>query len=251
MSYRRNNRKRRSRGRFGFLYKLLSVLVILAATGTACVVFFRVSEVSVSGNTRYTEQQIISAAGVKEGDNLFLLNKYQIARKILTKLPYVDEVKIRRALPDVLAFTVTECTPVASVQDGADWWVLDAKGKLLEQGGEELAARYAGITGLTPLLPAAGSKQAVGAENSGKLRSLTQLLSALQERGMGDKVSAIDLSGTAVLTLRYDGRFTVELPMTADFPREVWRLEEVMGHMQSNESGFLDLTGEKGYFRPD
>jgi len=251
MAQRRNNRKRRRRGRFGFLYKLLSIILILVAIFAGCVVFFRVSEVKVTGNARYTEQEIISAAGVEEGDNLFLLNKYQIARRTLTKLPYVDEVNIRRGIPDVLHITVTECTPVASLCSGTDWWILDAKGKVLEQGSEALAAQYAVVTGLTPILPSVSSKLAVGEENSAKLQSLTDLLAALTERSMEDKVSAIDLTGVASLTLRYDGRFTVELPMTTDFAQRVWRLEEVVALLESNESGYLDLTEEKGYFRPD
>ena len=41
MAVRRNRRsRRRNRGRFGFLYKLLSTLVICAAILLGCVVFF-------------------------------------------------------------------------------------------------------------------------------------------------------------------------------------------------------------------
>lgn len=251
MAYRRSKRKRRRRGRFGFLYKILSIILILSAVIAGCVVFFRVAEVSVTGNSRYTAEEVISAAGVTEGENLLLLNKYRIARKILTGLPYINEVSIRRKLPETLQLTVTECIPVASFQDGTDWWILDANGKLLEKGDEALGSRYAVVTGLTPILPTVGSKLAVGDENSFRLESLTALLTALSDRGMADMVNAVDLTGVAELTLRYDGRFTVVLPMTTDFPRKVWRLQEVVALLESNESGTIDLTGEKGYFRPD
>lgn len=44
MAARRNRRgRRRNRGRFSALYKLLSVLIIFAAILMGCVVFFRVS----------------------------------------------------------------------------------------------------------------------------------------------------------------------------------------------------------------
>lgn len=251
MHDRRNNRRRRRRGRFGFLYKLLSAVLILGAIFAGCVVFFRVSQVTVEGCARYTQAQIEEASGVQTGDNLFLLNKYHIARSILNALPYVDEVAIHRDLPDTLVITVTECTPVASIQSGEDWWVMDDKGKLLEKGDETLGTSYAAVTGLTPILPEAGTKLAVGDEDSAKLNSLLELLTALANREMAEKVGAVDLTDTAVLTLRYDGRITVELPMTTDFDRKVWRLEEVVKLLESNESGTLDLTGDKGYFRPD
>lgn len=50
MAARRNRRgRRRNRGRFSALYKLLSVLIIFAAILMGCVVFFRVSTVEITG----------------------------------------------------------------------------------------------------------------------------------------------------------------------------------------------------------
>ncbi|MPN23992.1 hypothetical protein SDC9_171385 [bioreactor metagenome] len=68
---------------------------------------------------------------------------------------------------------------------------------------------------------------------------------------MGKLVSSIDLSGDVTLTLRYEQRFTVELNRSSDFRREARRMQEVVALLEANESGFLDLTGEKGFFRPD
>ena len=88
MAARRNRHgRRRNRGRFGFLYKLLSALLIFAALLVGCVVFFRVNTVVVSGNSRYAEAEVIQSSGVEQGDNLFALNKYQISRQIYTQLP--------------------------------------------------------------------------------------------------------------------------------------------------------------------
>ena len=62
-SRRSNKRKRRRRGRFGFLYKLLSLAIILVVVAAGCVVFFRVEEITVEGEGRYTAQEIIDASG--------------------------------------------------------------------------------------------------------------------------------------------------------------------------------------------
>lgn len=251
MQNRRNNRKRRRRGRFGFLYKFLSAILICGAILAGCLVFFRVNEIEAEGGVRYTQTEIIAASGIKTGENLVLLNKYKIAREILSALPYVDEVSILRRLPDTVEISVTECTPAASIQSDRDWWLMDANGKLLEKGDQTLGEQYAVVTGLIPILPAEGGRMAVGDENSAKLKSLIELLGALSEREMISKVSAVDLTEVTTIKLRFDGRFDVLLPMTTDFARKVWRLEEVVKLLEENESGTLDLTGEKGYFRPD
>ena len=65
MAARRNKRKRRNRGRFGFLYKVLSAAVIVAAIVAGCAVFFRVENIEVNGQSAYTADQIISAAEVE------------------------------------------------------------------------------------------------------------------------------------------------------------------------------------------
>ena len=50
MARRRHSNRRRRRGNFGFLYKLLSVLVICAAVVMALTLFFRVDTIEVTGD---------------------------------------------------------------------------------------------------------------------------------------------------------------------------------------------------------
>ena len=172
----RNHRRPRRRGRFGFLYKLLSFVLILAAIVAGCIVFFRVEEIIVAGSTVYSNEEIIAASGVEQGDNLFLVGVVQTSRKISEQLPYIDDINIRWNLPDALIITVTECNPVAVLKgDGGTWWVIDSAGKLLEQGGSELAVQYPQITGLTALMPQTGGALAVSMEESTKLSSLKKL----------------------------------------------------------------------------
>ena len=82
MARRSRRNRRRRRGRFAFLYRLLCFVLICAAIVGALVLFFKVDTISVSGNDRYSRETILAASGVSEGDNLFLLNKYDAAARI-------------------------------------------------------------------------------------------------------------------------------------------------------------------------
>ena len=84
---RHKSRSRRRRGRFGFFYKLLSVLLVAAALTTACVVFFRVNNITVIGNSRYTVQEVIEASGIQQGDNLITLSPSRVAARIRPQRP--------------------------------------------------------------------------------------------------------------------------------------------------------------------
>ena len=58
MARRKHTKRRRGRGGFGFLYKLLSVLLICGAILTAMTLFFRVGGIVVTGQKRYTAEEI-------------------------------------------------------------------------------------------------------------------------------------------------------------------------------------------------
>ena len=108
MARRRGSARRRRRGGSGFLYKLLSVLLICGCLVAAVTLFFRVDTVVITGEKRYTEAEIREASGVADGDNLFLLNKYQVIRNIADALPYIEieNTHIQRKLPDTLLIQV-------------------------------------------------------------------------------------------------------------------------------------------------
>lgn len=240
----RNSRRRRRRGRFGFLYKLLSIVLILAAIVGGCIVFFRVEEIEISGSTVYTDEEIIAAAGVEQGDNLFLVGVVQTAREIRSQLPYINDVNIRWSLPDTLSITVSECDPAGVLEgEGGAWWVMDSSCKLLEQGGSELAKQYPKITGLTPLMPSEGSKVAVAVEESTKLDALKQILAALEERDMLAQLQGIDMSGVSEIRMTYEERFDVRLPLYSDdFRLLIHTLQEVAASLNAGQTGTVDLT---------
>lgn len=212
---RRHKKRRRNRGRFPGLYRLVSVILILAAIVAACVIFFRVEEVTVQGNTRYTDQQIIEVAGVEVGDNLFGVNKSRVARELLAKLPYIQSVSVRRKLPDTLAITVSEGRAAAAIAQGGRWWLLGVDGKLLEEAASA-PQDCAQVTGLTPLAPAVGTYLAAEEAQAGRVENLRALLSALAETGLLERVESIDLSSEFEMVFRCDGRFNVYLSTTLE-----------------------------------
>lgn len=247
MAAKKRRRARRQRGRFGVLYKLLSMVLIVAAIVSACIVFFRVNDIVVEGEGKYTAQQIIEASGIEMRENLFLLNKNQAYLQIYNQLPYVDEVSIQRKLPDTILITVTESTPVAALSYGGEWWLLDARAKLLERGDQSIAAGYAQLIGLTPLTPTVGKPLAVDEEESRRLNALEELLSALHTYDLASQVTDfIDCSADNAIRFGWNGTLTVEMPMS-DFQQQAWRLSRALEELQAKNggvSGTLTLPAE-------
>ena len=240
--------QRRNRGRFGGLYKLLSILLILAAILAGCVVFFRVDTVLVEGNSRYTEEEIIAASEVEQGDNLFTLNKSAMLSRILTRLPYVDDLSIHRKLPDTLVFYVTEGRAVAWVESGGTCWLLDKRCKVLEAGDESLAGSLPQVLGLSPMDPMVGSRLTVAPEEQDKLDQLRAFLAAMDEREMtGSLTGFLDVSRSNELRFGYGADLTVIFPLNGDFTQRTHYLRQTLLAMDERgiaRTGTLDLTYE-------
>lgn len=233
-SVRHTRKRKRRRSRFGVLFKLLCAVAVVAALTFGATVFFQVETIAVTGNSRYTQEEIIAASGVQTGDNLFRLSKRQISEQILHQLPYVESVSILRGLPSTLTFQVTEWDAVAQVevyaqgqtqdsgQDGETQqaaaqqaWLISVGGKLLEPVSASRTAPIS-VTGLNVLAPEAGSMLAVPQDQQSKLTALTNVLEQLQAQDMMSRVSSIDLTHTSYVLLRLDGSIDAKLPLTGD-----------------------------------
>lgn len=99
----------------GPLFKLLCALAVVIALTIGATVFFQVETIAVTGNSRYTQQEVIDASGIQIGDNLYRMNKYQIGNQVLGQLPYVEKILIRRSLPSTIVITVSEWDAVAQI----------------------------------------------------------------------------------------------------------------------------------------
>ena len=243
---RRRKTNRRRRGRSGFLYKLLSVLLICGAILTAMTLFFRVGGIVVTGQKRYTAEEIAAASGVELGANMYLLNKYDIVRSITGKLPYIEDIRVNRKLPDTLLIEVRESgRPFALVQDGSAW-LISAGGKIVEQLPEKEAGQYGRISGCQLLAPSVGTTLALATEYASQQTSLLALLEALDSAGLTENVDGIRLDELSYLKMDYIGRFTVWMAYGADYEWELKKLEATLADekIQSNMTGTIDLRLE-------
>ena len=246
---RRHGRGRRGR-RFGVLYKLLTLVVVCAAAVLALTLFFKVESVEVTGNSRYSAQEIQDACGVSLGDNLYLLSKPDMVQRLHQRLPYIDEVRITRSLPNTLRVQVTEFTTVYAVEQEGTVWLLTSGGKIVETAAERGDTPL--IDGCELLAPSLGGDVSFALELQNRQESLFALLTALESAELTGDVRAIHLGDPTVLSMDYTESFTVEMPYGADYPRLLRYLTLVIEELETNLTGVIDLTRDgEPHFRPN
>lgn len=236
-----HNRRRRGRG--GFLYKLLSMILICAAIIAAMTLFFRVEAIEISGQVRYRESEIYEAAAVETGENLYLLNKHEVANRIIEALPYIETVRINRKLPSTLVIEVQECgEPVAVLQeDGV--WLISIQGKIVERKEMVLESDYVLVSGMELLSPSVGTRMAVAVEKEPQQESLLALLKELEACGMLGDTDRIRMEDPESLYIDYADRFTIKLGYHVDYEYKLRALQAALADskIQQNMTGTFDL----------
>lgn len=208
-------RPRRRRRNMSLYYLMLFVIGIVIFLILARTVFFNIEEYEVSGNSIYTADQILSAGGLREGRNMYGINLDKTAERIKNSLIYIDDVKLRRKLPNRFIVEVTEARAYACCQyEDSRYAIITKSGRYLEV--EQLGAR-AGlilVTGME-LKDVALDKEFQSADET-KKTILFELLDSISEICDG-KITSIDMTDRTNIMMVYDGRIDIDFGSSLDY----------------------------------
>ena len=202
-------RRRASRKRhlFRVVGRVAFLGVLLAAAVLALTIFFRVDTITVEGAKRYTPDEIIAQMDVRQGDNLYLWNKMKTSEHLLAQFPYLDTVQIRRHLPDGLVVTVTESEPAAAVAAGGVYYLVSAKGKVLEQVVTDNGLPR--VTGVSFEVIRPG--QILDPASDLHVDALLTVLTELESGGLLAETDFVNLQSLTDVRIGYQGRFDIRV----------------------------------------
>jgi len=184
---------------------LIVLLVILGTSG-----FLRVTEITVSGATKYTDDEIVAISGISKGDNLLFIDVSVAERRIQVAMPFISTAKISRQTPDTVRIEVTESTAIASIEFRNDVIIIDSTGRVL-QNTDRAPAGLIEIWGIIPSDAAEGGRLRVEQGGELQLQYMIDVLAAIEREGIQNGVSYLDVSNISQLNFGYMERFRVML----------------------------------------
>ena len=215
-------------------------------------VFFRVANISVEGNTHYTDEEIIRAIDIEEGDNLFFFDRFAALSRVFAKLPYVEEVSVERSLPDRVVISVTESQALAYIVLGEETWTIDHSCKVLGKATEDELGSLIPIEGISPGTLLIGEPLQTSDGDVSVVDYLAEVLYQLEERGLYTKVEWVDFSNKNHVEFGYDNKFTVKLGDAALMEHKFGMLVSVLSQLLEGDVGVIDLSdGQTAHFSPN
>lgn len=241
------------------LLRLATVVAVVLALIFGMSIFFKVETITVSGMDNYSAWTVAEASGIEKGDNLLTLSKAKIVGKIKTALPYVNQVRISRELPDTVHIEITEFDVAYSIKDGQGrWWLMTSQGGVLEQVDNATAGDYTTITGVTLESPRVGfqaeaqeepRKPGTDAETTvitvygkDRLAAALSILQYLEQNGIVGDAASVDVTDLAEMELWYGNRFQVLLGDETQLSYKITCMKKAIDSLASYESGILDVS---------
>lgn len=184
----------------------LAVGVILALS-----LFFNINKIVVSGDAVYSQEAVIKASGVSEGDNLIFLSKSKLNDKISSELTYIGSVTVKRRLPSTLELVIDKTDACLGIAMNGYYTLLDENGKVLEKDLETIGENI--ILANLGEIESADLGETVVLKDERVFAKLHDVLSECNRIGLKD-ISLMDLSDIYNIKVVYQGRITLELGET-------------------------------------
>lgn len=227
------------------LFIAVGIFVALSLT-----VLFKIETVSVKGETRYSQEQVIEAAQVSLGDNLWLTTSGKLTEKASVALPYVKQIKVSRNIPSGIILEVIETVPEYSVKNKDKYVYIDSSGKVLEIQAEKKGKTVL-LSGIefeefVPGMPA----KAASAENYG---IAMEIISG--SKGDNIRLTDIDVADINQITAIHNSKIRLEFGSSADLKAKVKMANEIIGKLNEEKNtreGVINLKSvTKAFFREE
>lgn len=226
----------RRRALVTFILAVVLVTVLLFLTP-----IFNIRSVSVEGNYLVTAEQFQEKLKPLVGQNLFRSGGRKI-RNTLKTIPYIDTVDVQKKLfPPTVKIVVTEYTPTAQLKIEGKTLLVNSELRVLADNGEVFGSVPV-VTGIAVQDYKLG--EVVKSEETEKLETVKISLKTLEVTGIVDKITEINMSDIADITLNYDNRITVLCGTQLEIERKLRLFKETVtsNSLTDNSRGTMDIT---------
>lgn len=204
--------KRRKKPKYQYVLFAAVLMTVTLTLGMS--VFFKIKTIQITGSSKYTEEEILAASGIKLGKNLMTTRNSSVAAGIKEKLPYIDRVTITKIWPSTLIISVGASPFTAVIEkESGGYYKIGSSGKVLEEFDELPQVQQIEIKGLR----ANSEKSKIGktfvAEDDKKVAYgyTLKVIKAIAEAGIEKSVTWLDVTEPGNISFDFNGMFTVEI----------------------------------------
>lgn len=223
-----------------------AVLIILLLSSS----LFNINTILVEGNSKLSEEKVISISSVELYTNIFNFNTGKVRLK-LKENSYIQDAKISRRLPTTVVIAIEERIPTYMLQFADSYVYINNQGYMLEISNEKIEAPI--LTGFTTDLSNIKPGNRINSEDLNKMKMVIKLYQTLNNNGLAEIVSKIDMSDERNYTLFFESEGKkVYLGDASDLSTRIVCLKGILEALSGKKGEIflnVDLNTERAYFK--
>lgn len=223
---------------------LLALLVMCVGVILVFSLFFKINNITISGDKAYSDKMVVEKSGIEFGENLFKVNEEKLSKKLSKDLPYIKNVTIERKLPDTIIINVEASKEVGAITTQKGFVLLDETGKVLDKNASILKENVAVINNVK--LKEYTEGETVVLTDEKKTETLIKLFEAIKNAEM-QLLTEIDLKNVNDIKIKYDDRITFAVGSLTNIETKLARgiaALEKENEINAYSEGTLDLKTE-------
>lgn len=211
---------------------------------------FNISTIEVEGNSKLSDEKIISISSIEVYTNIFNFSKTK-AKSRLKENSYIENVEISRKLPSTIVITIEERVPTYMLQFADSYVYINNQGYMLDISNEKLDVPI--LTGFTTDLSNIKAGNRINSEDLKRMSVVIKIYQTLSNNGLTENLSKIDMSDEKDYILFFDNEGKkVHLGNDSDLSTKIVCLKGML-EVLPGKTGELflnvDLNTERAYFR--
>lgn len=237
-------RKKRNKLRKFLLWMLAVIAIAAVGVVLSLTAFFGIENITVTGNARYTEEEILNQCSISSGENLFLADTKGASDMLELNLPYIYTAEIKRKLPSTIELVITESEPAYYIANKDKTYILlDDNFKVLETEAEKaggIAVKKAEVTEAFP-------GRHIGFKNEDTAECLKKLSQAVKDNNI-DEITAIYSNSISDNYVVYDNRIEFKLGTCDDLEQKIYQglaSCKQLNDSNPNAKGVMTIKGGK------
>jgi cell division protein FtsQ len=211
---------------------------------------FNIKTINVTGNNRVSQQEIIRLSGLSYQQNIFRINSKETMKNVFQS-PYVEKIKIRRGLPNIINIDIIEREPLVLVPYVGSYLFVDAQGIVVEINSSIAGMNLPVINGLKFNTFKLGEE--IKVENKLQLASAIALINQIKKTGISQEIAEINAENILNLKLITKSGIKVNLGDDSNINTKIPLAKAILQDLNSkNLKGTVEM-GHKGnpVFKPE
>lgn len=229
-----------------FFYILTALFVCAIFIGICIAVFFRAQNITVTGNSFYTTEELLEACSLSDKPNLFSVKSSDLEKRVVAKLPYVSKISIKRVLPSSLVINVKEEAPVYYTIIDGDYFLLSSSLRVLviSKDNSFLNEMPGLIRISTPRVKSAILGYALEFIRDKNFDFTLGLIGDIAETVFNSNINFIDASDKYhIVLIMFDGRYRIQLGNNENISEKLDFVKAVMDK-SFNENSIAQINVE-------